>query len=72
MSRMVTSRSLGDIMVSTVAQNARDVGSIPALDIFITPMTLVAVIMILYNLGAAWLLNLPSVYASVRSLHVCV
>ena len=50
---------------STLARNARDVGSIPSLvtifPIFVTPMTLVAVTMILYKLCAAWLLNLPCV-----------
>ena len=40
---MVTAGSLDGLMVSTLARNARDVGSIPALGtifpIFITPMT---------------------------------
>ena len=44
---MMTSRHIGGVMVSTLAQNARDVGSIPGLcaifTIFITPTTLVAV-----------------------------
>ena len=42
--KVVTSGSLGDVMVSTLAQNARGVGSIPALGtifpIFITSTTL--------------------------------
>ena len=42
---VLTSGSLGGVIVSTLARNARDVGSIPALGtifpIFITPMTLV-------------------------------
>ena len=40
---VVTSGSLHGVMVSTLAQNARDVGSVPALGtifpIFIKPMT---------------------------------
>ena len=60
--RMMISGGLGGIVVSTLAQNASDVGSIPALGeiflIFITSMTLVAVAMILYILNALWLLNL--------------
>ena len=51
---------------STLAQNIRDVGSIPALGtlfpVFITPITLVAMARILYKLYAVWLLNLPCVY----------
>ena len=51
---------------STLIRNARDVGSDPALGtifpIVITTMTLVAVIMILYKLGAVWLVNLPCIY----------
>ena len=50
---------------STLAWNARDLGSSPTLGtvfpIFIKPMTLVAVTMILYKLQALWLLNLPCV-----------
>ena len=46
--------SLGAVMDSTLAWNARDVGSIPALStiflIFITPTLLVAVTIILYKL----------------------
>ena len=53
-------------MVSTLARNAKDVGSIPTLaaifHIFITPTMLVALTMILYKLCAVWLLNLPCVY----------
>ena len=48
-----------------LTQNARDVGSIPALDtifpISITPTTLVAVTMVLYKLCTVWLLNLSCV-----------
>ena len=44
MGRVVTSGSLGGLMVSTLALNARDVGSIPARGalflIFITPTTI--------------------------------
>ena len=58
---MVTSGSLGDVMVSTLALNARDVCSIPTLGtifpIFVTPTTLVAVTRVLYKLCAVWLLN---------------
>ena len=65
MRRVVTSGSLDGVMVSTVAQNARDVVLIPALNIIflilITAMTLVAMAMILYWLYVAWLLNLTCV-----------
>ena len=51
---VVTSGSLGGVIVSTLAQNARDEGLIPILGaifpIFITPTTLVAVTVILYKL----------------------
>ena len=51
---MVTSGSLGTVLVSTLAWNARDVGLIPALGaifpIFITLTTLVVVTIILYKL----------------------
>ena len=47
MGRVVTLLGLGGVMVSTLAWNARNVRSIPALGtiflVFITPMTLVAV-----------------------------
>ena len=60
--RVVTSGSLGGVMVRTLAWNARDVGSIPALGtifrIFITFTTLVALTMILNKLCAVLLLNL--------------
>ena len=50
--RMVTSGTLGGVLVSTMTQNARDVGSIPALGtmlpIFITPTTIM-IIMIQYR-----------------------
>ena len=43
--RVATPGSLGGVMVNTLANNARDVGSIPILGVifsnFITPMTLV-------------------------------
>ena len=62
---VVTSGSLGGVMVSTLAWNASDVDPIPALGaifpIFITPVTLVAMSMILYKLHAVWSLNLPCV-----------
>ena len=65
MDSMVTWEGLGGEIISTLAQNARDVGSIPTLGIifpiFITPMTLVAVTMILYKVSVVWLLNLPCV-----------
>ena len=44
MGSMVTSGRLGDVIISTMAKNARGVGSIPALatifPIFITPTTI--------------------------------
>ena len=62
---VVTSGSLSGVM-STLARNAIDVGSIPTLGaiftIFITPMTLIAVTVILFQLHTVWLLNLPLVY----------
>ena len=64
--------SSGDIRVptlcygSTLAWNARDVGSIPGLGtlfpIFITHTILLAMTMVLYKLHAVWLLNLPCAY----------
>ena len=58
---MVISGSLGGEMVSTLAWNARDVCSIPTVGtifpMFITSMTLVAMIMILYKLCTVWLSN---------------
>ena len=73
MIRMVISGSLVGVMVSTLAQHARDDWSIHALGaifpIFITPMTLVAMSMIVYKLCTVCLLNLP-VYVDVR-LYVC-
>ena len=72
---IVTSGSLGGDMVSILAQNAWDVGSIPAFGtifpIFITPTTLVAVPMTLHKLHIVWLLNLPYMLY-VRSLPVHV
>ena len=52
--RVVTLWSLGGILVSILAHNARDMGSIPVLDtifyIFITSITLVAETMIMFKL----------------------
>ena len=60
---MVTSGSLGGVMVSDLGRNARDVHSISTLGklfpIFIIPTTQVAAAM--YNLHSVWLLNLLSV-----------
>ena len=74
MGRVVILVSICGVMVSTLAWNARDVGSIPALGTefgsFITPTTLVAVTMILYKLSAVWLLNLPCLY--VWEVPVCM
>ena len=51
MDRMVTSGSLRGVVVSTLTQNARDVGSIPVLGIifpiFVTLMELVSMTRIL-------------------------
>ena len=64
-------------LVSTLAQNGRDVGSIPTLDtifpIFIKPMTRVVLIMIPYKLCAVWLLNLPCVgmFMYGHCLYIC-
>ena len=61
---VVTSESLGSVMVSTLAQKARDVASISALsDIshFHHAHNTGAVKLILYKLCAAWLSNLPRV-----------
>ena len=59
---------------STMARNTRDVGLSPALGtifpIFITPMTLVAVTMMLYNLLSVWLWSLPCTCVYVRPLTV--
>ena len=75
MSSIVTTGSLVGVMVSTLAQNARGVGLIPALGtivpIFITPVMLVAMAMILYKLCDVWLLNLPCACVYVWSLPVC-
>ena len=50
MGRVLTTESLGGVMVSTLAQNARDVGSIPDLGalfpIYVRHLTLVAMTMI--------------------------
>ena len=50
--RVVTSSSLGGVMINTLARHAKDVGSIPTIGakfpIFITPMKLIPVTMILY------------------------
>ena len=72
MDRVMTSGSLGGVMVSKQIQNAKDVCSMTSLDtmfpIFITPSTLDAVIMIL--LCAVWVLNLP--YVCLCKITVCV
>ena len=62
-------------MVSTLAQNERDAGSIPLLGtlipILIIPTTLVvSMILILYGLHTVWLLNIPCVCIG-YCLHVC-
>ena len=53
MGPMMTSGSLGSVIVSTLAWDARNVGSIltpgTIFHIFITPMTLVVMTMILYR-----------------------
>ena len=60
---VMTSESVGGVMVSTLAQNERDVSLITALGaifpIFITPTTMAVVTRILCKLHALWLLNLP-------------
>ena len=57
MRRVLTAGNLGGVMVSTLAQNARDVGSIPALGAifpsFITRVGLLAMTVIMYT----WTLN---------------
>ena len=57
-------------MVSTLARNPRDVGSIlgTIIPIFITSTTLVA--MILYKLHAVWFLGLP--YVCMRMYGHCL
>ena len=59
--KVVTSGSLGESSVSTLAWNASNVGSIPALGaifpLFITSISLVAVIRILCQLHAVYLLG---------------
>ena len=66
MGTVVTSGSLGGVIISTLVQNVRDTGLILVLGtifpIFITPITLVAMTMMLYKLCAVWLLNLPFMY----------
>ena len=60
--RVVTSKSLGGVMVCTLAQNVTDVGSIPALDIlFPILITLLPRQWCRDQLCAVWLLNLSSV-----------
>ena len=65
---VVTSGSIHGVM----AQNARDVGSIPTLGIifpiFITPTILVAATMIMYKLQPVWLLNLPRMYVPCKAI----
>ena len=61
-SMVQSSGTLYGVIVNILSWNARNVGSIPALGtifpISMTPTTLVAAIMILYKLYAAWLLNI--------------
>ena len=63
---VMTTGSLGGVMVSTLVQNAIDVGSIPTLGavfpIFVSPHDIGAVTRILYKLCTVWLLNLPCVF----------
>ena len=63
-------------MVSTLAQNARKVGSIPTLGtifpIFITHYDTGAVINTLNQLRAVWLLNLPCVSKCIACIYVIV
>ena len=61
-------------MVSTLAQNGKDDGSIPALGtifpMFIAPNTLVAETMIIYKLRTGWLLNITCV--CIRKITTCM
>ena len=63
--RVVATGNLDGVMVSTLAQNARNMGSIPVLDaifpIFIIHKTVIAMTMILYRIHSVWLLNLSCV-----------
>ena len=62
---MVTTGSLGGLMVSTLSWNTRDVGSVPALGtifhIVIALTTLIGMTIKLYKLRTVWLLKLPCV-----------
>ena len=58
--KVVTSRSLGDIMVSTLAWNARDVGCRLNISLFHHPNN-TALTRILYKLCTVWLLSLPCI-----------
>ena len=64
-SRVVKSGSLDGVMVNTLAQNVRDVGSIPTLGTIFpfvnTSTRLVSITTIMYNLSDVWLLNIPRV-----------
>ena len=75
---VVTSGSLHGVMVYTLVRNAREVGSIPALDtifpIFIPPMTLFVVTMIPYKLCPVWSLNLRCVciWKAIACMYVII
>ena len=76
MGSVVTSRSISGEMVITLAQNARDVGSIPTLGAtfptLITPTTLICMTRILYELYGRMVVE-PTLYMYVyaQSLPVC-
>ena len=63
---LLTSGSLGSVMVSLLGWNAGNACLIPILGkyfpIFIILMTLVVVTIILYKLCTVWMVNLPCVY----------
>ena len=65
-SRVMQPDCLGGVMVSTLAQNARDVDSIPALSaiflIFITLPITGAMVRLLYKVHFMCLLNLPCIF----------
>ena len=73
---MVISGSLGGVLLSTLAWNARDVGSIPGLGtvfpIFITPTTLVAMTMDPVQATCCMVVEpTPSMYMYGQCLYVC-
>ena len=69
-------RYTGRCGYGTLVRNVRDVDLIPTLGtifpIFVTPMTLVAMTLILYMLHAAWLLKLLCVSVYGRPLPLCM